>query len=125
MLPPARLHPLHPAPSAPAPAHEALRRVFGAPLAALLAGLGAGALAWWLSQAFWLAALAGMAAALATLFLPTLPASSVRGRGGPGGGWHGPSTGGGWGRGSGGSGGGGFRSGGGGNFGGGGASGNW
>lgn len=106
-------------------AAAALRRLFGAPLGALLAGLGAGALAWWLSQAFWLAAAAGMVAAVATLFLqllPSLPTGAARGR--SGGGWHGSTGGGSWGRGS-GSGGGGFSSGGGGNFGGGGASGSW
>lgn len=100
-----------------------LRRVFGAPMGALLAGLGAGAIAWWLSQALWLAAGAGMVAAMATLFLqllPSLPSSGVgRGRSG---GWHGPTGGGSWG---GGGGGGGFSSGGGGDFGGGGASGDW
>ena len=103
-----------------------LRRVFGAPMGALLAGLGAGTLAWWLSQALWLAAAAGMVAAVATLFLqllPALPSGSRRSRSG---GWHGPSGGswggGGWG---GGGGGGGFGSGGGGDFGGGGASGDW
>ncbi len=106
-------------------AAAALRRVFGAPMGALLAGLGAGALAWWLSQALWLAAAAGMVAAMATLFLqllPSLPSGNSRGRSG---GWHGPSggSGGSWGGGS--SGGGGFSSGGGGDFGGGGASGDW
>lgn len=105
-------------------AAAALRRVFGAPLGALLAGLGAGALAWWLSQAWWLGAAVGMAAAVATLFLqllPSLPAShSGRGNGG----WSRSSHRNGWG-GGGRSGGGGFSSGGGGNFGGGGASGGW
>ena len=101
-----------------------LRRVFGAPIGALLAGAGAGALAWWLSQALWLAAAAGMVAAVATLFLqllPSLPSGASRGRSG---GWHGPSGGSGWGGGSSHSGGG-FSSGGGGDFGGGGASGDW
>jgi len=100
-----------------------LRRLFGAPVGALLAGLGAGAFAWWLSQAWWLAAAAGMIAAVATLFLqllPSLPATTGRGRHS---GWPGPSGGSGWGGGSGG--GGGFSSGGGGDFGGGGASGDW
>ena len=106
-------------------AAAALRRVFGAPMGALLAGLGAGALAWWLSQALWLAAGAGMVAAVATLFLQLLPSLPSSGAGrGRSGGWHGPSGGGSWGGGSGG-GGGGFSSGGGGDFGGGGASGNW
>lgn len=106
-------------------AAAALRRVFGAPMGALLAGLAAGALAWWLSQALWLAAGAGMVAAVGTLFLQLLPSlpSSAAGRGRSGG-WHGPSGGGSWGGGSGG-GGGGFSSGGGGDFGGGGASGDW
>lgn len=101
-----------------------LRRVFGAPIGALLAGAGAGALAWWLTQAWWLGAAAGLVATVATLFLqllPSLPAATGRGRQT---GWHGPSGGGGWGGGSGG-GGGGFSSGGGGDFGGGGASGDW
>lgn len=108
-------------------AAAALRRVFGAPLGALLAGVGAGALAWWLSQALWLAAAAGMLAAVATLFLqllPSLPSGGGRGGGG-GGGWPGPTGGGGWGGGRSSGGGGGFSSGGGGNFGGGGASGSW
>ena len=107
-------------------AASVLRRVFGAPMGALLAGLGAGALAWWLSQAWWLAAAAGMVAAVATLFLQLLPSLPSAGAGrGRNGGWHaGPSGGGSWG-GGGGSGGGGFSSGGGGDFGGGGASGDW
>jgi uncharacterized protein len=109
-------------------AAAALRRVFGAPMGAMLAGLGAGALAWWLSQALWLAAAAGMVAAVATLFLQLLPSLPSSGAGrGRSGGWHGPSGGiggGGWG-GGGSSGGGGFSSGGGGDFGGGGASGSW
>lgn len=109
-------------------AAAALRRVFGAPMGAMLAGVGAGALAWWLSQAWWLAAAAGMAAAVATLFLQLLPSLPSSGAGrGRSGGWHGPS-GGSWGSGGGGGwsgGGGGFSSGGGGDFGGGGASGSW
>ena len=47
-------------------AAAALRRMFGAPMGAMLAGVGAGALAWWLSQAWWLAVAAGMVAAVAT-----------------------------------------------------------
>ncbi len=102
-----------------------LRRVFGAPVGALMAGVGAGAVAWWLSQVWWLAAAAGMVAVVATLFLqllPALPAAAGRGRHT---GWPGPSGGTGWGGGAGSGGGGGFSSGGGGDFGGGGASGDW
>ena len=103
-----------------------LRRVFGAPIGALLAGLGAGALAWWLSQALWLAAAAGMVAAVATLFLQLLPSLPTSGsRQGRTGAWHGSTTGGGGWGGGGSSGSGGFSSGGGGDFGGGGASGDW
>lgn len=106
-------------------AASVLRRVFGAPMGALLVGLGAGAVAWWLSQAWWLAVAAGMVAAVASLFLQLLPSLPSSGAGrGRNGGWHsGPSGGGSWGGGSGG--GGGFNSGGGGDFGGGGASGDW
>jgi uncharacterized protein len=106
-------------------AAAALRRVFGAPMGALLAGLGAGTLAWWLSQALWLGAAVGMVAAVASLFLQLLPSLPSSGMGrGRSGGRHRPSGGGSWG-GGGSSGGGGFSSGGGGDFGGGGASGDW
>lgn len=102
-----------------------LRRMFGNRAGSVLAGVGVGGLAWWLTQLWWLGVGAGMLAMVASLFFSLMPSLPSSGRGGRGG-W-GPPGGGGWGGGGGFGGGssGGFGSGGGGNFGGGGASGRW
>lgn len=98
-----------------------LRGMLGNKLGTLMTGVGAGALAWWLTAVFWIAVGAGLLGMLAALFMQFLPASHA-GRSRRGSHWGGM---GGGGFGGGGFGGGGFRSGGGGNFGGGGASGGW
>ncbi len=106
-----------------------LRRLFGRKLGSVLAGGGAGLIAWGVSASLAiavLAALVGLALSIAGGVGP-LAAFASRGRGHgwghpPGGGWGGGGMGGGgWD----GSSGGGFSSGGGGDFGGGGASGDW
>lgn len=98
-----------------------LRGLFGNKLGALLTGVAAGGMAWWLTSVGWIAIGVGLLGMLASLFMKFLPAHIPSGRGRKGGHWGGPGSGG-FGRGG---GGGGFRSGGGGNFGGGGASGGW
>lgn len=101
-----------------------LRQVFGKRIGTLLTGVGAGGMAWFITQVLWIAIGAGLLGMVAALFMLQLPGAIQRGRSGRNGPWGGPP--GGWGGGGGWSdGGGGFSSGGGGDFGGGGASGSW
>lgn len=96
-----------------------LREMFGNKLGTLISGIGAGLLAWMITQALWIAFGAGLLALVVALFMQrsgsSSPGSRRSGRGGSGWGGGGGFRGGG----------GGFSSGGGGNFGGGGASGGW
>ena len=96
-----------------------LRELLGNKLGTLATGVGAGVLAWFITEVLWIALGAGLVAMVAALVFKTLPLSAGARRGSRG--WSGGSSGG-WG---GGDAGGGFRSGGGGDFGGGGASGRW
>ncbi len=96
-----------------------LRELLGHKLGTLATGIGAGALAWFITKVLWIALGAGLVAMVAALIFQTLPIRTGTHRGGRS--WPGGSTGG-WGSGD---SGGGFRSGGGGDFGGGGASGRW
>ncbi len=93
-----------------------LTRVMGRKLGALVTGLVAGAVGWWLSTSLLIAAGVALVAMVLAVLIGPMAASAGRRHGGWGGG-----GGGGWG----GGGGGGFSSGGGGSFGGGGASGRW
>ncbi len=105
---------------------KVLRGLFGRKLGALLAGGGAGVIAWLVSASLAIGALAGLVALALAIAGGAAPLMQHgrRGRGWHGGPW-GPTTGS-WGGGfGGGGGGGGFSSGGGGDFGGGGASGDW
>ncbi|MGF6528510.1 TPM domain-containing protein [Variovorax sp. PvP013] len=115
------------------------RRIFGAKLAPVVMGVGAGAIAMAVTATLLIAVLAGVVALVVTLLggLGGFGGGGGGGRGGRGGGFGGGLGGGlggalgggfgggGWRGGSSGGGGGGFSSGGGGNFGGGGASGGW
>jgi uncharacterized protein len=115
------------------------RRIFGARLAPVVMGVGAGAIAMAVTATLLIAVLAGVVALVVTLLggLGGFGGGGGGGRGGGGGGGFGGGLGGGlggalggglgggWGGRSSGGGGGGFSSGGGGNFGGGGASGGW
>lgn len=95
-----------------------LRSLFGNKVGTLLTGVGAGALAWFITSVLWIAIGAALVAMVAALVFQAMPSGRGSYRGG--GGWPGGSSGG-----SSGGFGGGFGSGGGGNFGGGGASGRW
>lgn len=93
-----------------------LTRVMGRKLGALVTGLVAGAVGWWLSTSLLIAAGVALVAMVLAVLIGPMAASAGRRHGGWGGGGGGS-----WG----GGGGGGFSSGGGGSFGGGGASGRW
>lgn len=107
-----------------------LNAMLGRPLGPLVAGAGAGTLAWWFTASMWLGGAAGVLSLLLVAAMGMGPGSQrvarTSGRSGRGGVppviWGGGGGGGGWGSGG---GGGGFSSGGGGDFGGGGASGDW
>lgn len=94
-----------------------LTRVMGRKLGALVTGLVAGAVGWWLSTSLLIAGGVALVAMVLAVLIGPMAASASRRHGGWGGGGG---SGGGWG-----GGGGGFSSGGGGSFGGGGASGRW